>query len=364
MAARAPVSVLRGIDRSATGLNFVTCKSGLLSHPSISVSTFLAHTFWQSRYPLAKHRPSLQTATTRLATMLLCKLQSNHHDTNFTKANRIAPVCPSCSNMLTISTLKHHELAPSDQVHAGKNRFECRTCPYQMILDRRYYERKNMETKAAEDVLGGADSWKNVDKTEGMYIRRSRKKEKHAYMPQPNAHVKAANVAWPTSGRFKFAVPMSRRRVSTSVWSALPSGVRTDEVFGEQSNTQHEGINSSQRPRLRREPSHFRATARRSERKALVSFLRTILKRGPRPPTYAKLGQMPGGTIAYPALELAALSSKRPRRRFLGAQQTAASPSTNHEEKDIPRRSICVDGRPRILHNSILRKMKNQVGQM
>lgn len=25
-----------------------------------------------------------------------------------------------------------------------------------------------METKGAEDVLGGADSWKNVDKTEGM----------------------------------------------------------------------------------------------------------------------------------------------------------------------------------------------------
>lgn len=72
--------------------------------------------------------------------------------------------------MLTISTLKHHELSPSDQAHAGKNRFECRTCPYQMILDRRYYERKNMETKAAEDVLGGADSWKNVDKTEGKWL--------------------------------------------------------------------------------------------------------------------------------------------------------------------------------------------------
>ena len=38
-----------------------------------------------------------------------------------------------------------------------------------MILDRRYYERKNMETKGAEDVLGGADSWKNVDKTEGKH---------------------------------------------------------------------------------------------------------------------------------------------------------------------------------------------------
>ncbi|KAL1589507.1 hypothetical protein WHR41_01645 [Cladosporium halotolerans] len=79
--------------------------------------------------------------------------------------------CPSCSNMLTITTLKHHELAPSDLQHAGKNRFECRTCPYQMILDRRYYERKNMETKAADDVLGGADSWKNVDKTEAKCPR-------------------------------------------------------------------------------------------------------------------------------------------------------------------------------------------------
>lgn len=139
--------------------------------------------------------------------------------------------------MLTISTLKHHELAPSDQVHAGKNRFECRTCPYQMILDRRYYERKNMETKAAEDVLGGADSWKNVDKTEGMCSRMPWKERKHAYMRQPNAHVKAASVAWPTSDRFRFAVPTSRRRASTSVWSVLPSGARTDEAFDDYLDT-------------------------------------------------------------------------------------------------------------------------------
>jgi len=135
--------------------------------------------------------------------------------------------------MLTISTLKHHELAPSDQVHAGKNRFECRTCPYQMILDRRYYERKIMETKAAEDVLGGADSWKNVDKTEGTYMRSRRlwKTRTSAYTKQPNARVKAASVAWPTSDRFRSAVPMSRPRAFTSVWSVLPSGARTDEVF-------------------------------------------------------------------------------------------------------------------------------------
>lgn len=38
-----------------------------------------------------------------------------------------------------------------------------------MILDKRYFERKMMKSKEVEDVLGGADSWKNVDKTEGVY---------------------------------------------------------------------------------------------------------------------------------------------------------------------------------------------------
>ncbi|RMY81306.1 hypothetical protein D0861_08362 [Hortaea werneckii] len=64
--------------------------------------------------------------------------------------------------MLIISTIPHDH----DGTHGGKNRFECRTCPYQMILDRKYYERKNMDLKGAEDVLGGADSWKNVDQAE------------------------------------------------------------------------------------------------------------------------------------------------------------------------------------------------------
>jgi hypothetical protein len=135
--------------------------------------------------------------------------------------------------MLTISTLKHHELAPSDQVHAGKNRFECRTCPYQMILDRRYYERKNMETKGAEDVLGGADSWKNVDKTEGkldLCCERIIREMTRLTCEQRNVRVKAANVAWRILDRCKFAVLTSRRRVSTSVLSALQSGARTDEL--------------------------------------------------------------------------------------------------------------------------------------
>lgn len=69
--------------------------------------------------------------------------------------------------MLIVSQIPSFHTAPEDSMHIGKNRFECRTCPYQMVLDRRYYERKTMKLKDVGDILGGADSWKNVDQTEG-----------------------------------------------------------------------------------------------------------------------------------------------------------------------------------------------------
>ena len=39
-----------------------------------------------------------------------------------------------------------------------------------MLLDRRYYERRNFDrskVEAAEDVLGGEGSWENVDRSMG-----------------------------------------------------------------------------------------------------------------------------------------------------------------------------------------------------
>lgn len=60
--------------------------------------------------------------------------------------------------MLTISR------TPTDDGH-GPNRFECRTCPYQYLLDRPHFERKDFPRKRAEDVLGGADSLAALDKT-------------------------------------------------------------------------------------------------------------------------------------------------------------------------------------------------------
>jgi hypothetical protein len=59
---------------------------------------------------------------------------------------------------------------PSTEDYVGQNRFECLTCPYQFVINKRYYERKYMKKKEVEDILGGKGAWDNVDKTEGMDI--------------------------------------------------------------------------------------------------------------------------------------------------------------------------------------------------
>lgn len=99
-----------------------------------------------------------------------------------------------------------------------------------MILDRRYYERKNMETKGAEDVLGGADSWKNVDKTEGEHALEHDSRNQLSDWVQQNVHAKVASAVWRISDKCRFAVPTSPPQAFTSVWSVLRSGVRTDEL--------------------------------------------------------------------------------------------------------------------------------------
>ena len=69
--------------------------------------------------------------------------------------------------MLIASRIPHSSSGP-DHPSAGSNRFECRTCPYEFVLEKKgYYERKIMRQKAVADVLGGEDAWKNVDVTDG-----------------------------------------------------------------------------------------------------------------------------------------------------------------------------------------------------
>jgi DNA-directed RNA polymerase III subunit RPC11 len=56
---------------------------------------------------------------------------------------------------------------PTTEDHVGQNRFECLTCPYQFVINKRYFERKNIVKKEVEDILGGKDAWANVDQTQG-----------------------------------------------------------------------------------------------------------------------------------------------------------------------------------------------------
>ncbi|KAL2043228.1 hypothetical protein N7G274_004288 [Stereocaulon virgatum] len=75
--------------------------------------------------------------------------------------------CPCCSNSLTIS----RSSAPTASHPSGQNRLECRTCPYEFLIDKKYYERKEMKRKEVEDVLGGKGAWDNVDKTDAQCTR-------------------------------------------------------------------------------------------------------------------------------------------------------------------------------------------------
>ncbi|KAK8008888.1 DNA-directed RNA polymerase III subunit RPC10 [Apiospora marii] len=63
--------------------------------------------------------------------------------------------CPHCSNILTVS------LSPD----TGRNRLECRTCPYQHQITTPMFSRREFERKEREDVFGGPGEWDNADKT-------------------------------------------------------------------------------------------------------------------------------------------------------------------------------------------------------
>ncbi|KAE9975085.1 hypothetical protein EG328_000506 [Venturia inaequalis] len=71
--------------------------------------------------------------------------------------------CPTCSNLLTISRIPNTNL--NSRHLAGQNAFICSTCPYLYPLQKRYYERKTLQRKDVDDILGGADAWDNVDRT-------------------------------------------------------------------------------------------------------------------------------------------------------------------------------------------------------
>eukprot|EP00753_Platysulcus_tardus_P007244 PLAT14993.1.p1 GENE.PLAT14993.1~~PLAT14993.1.p1 ORF type:complete len:106 (+),score=36.70 PLAT14993.1:36-353(+) len=61
--------------------------------------------------------------------------------------------CPTCGNLLLV-----------DGADRGM-RFVCHTCPYKHLIRSAVRKKIPLVRKEVDDVLGGAEAWKDVDKT-------------------------------------------------------------------------------------------------------------------------------------------------------------------------------------------------------
>lgn len=99
---------------------------------------------------------------------------------------------------------------PTTEMNVDQNCFECLTCPYQFVINKRYYERKYMKRKEAEDILGGKDAWKNVDQTDGMTVLRNMAtRDRKLTMDQCNVQMRNAVMTRHTGTSCRFVVLMS-----------------------------------------------------------------------------------------------------------------------------------------------------------
>ena len=80
--------------------------------------------------------------------------------------------CPTCANiLLTEKTLSDF-------------RFFCKTCPYVFVVEQKFEHKMQLERKEVDDVLGGADAWKDVDATNVNCANYNHCKNNRAYFKQ------------------------------------------------------------------------------------------------------------------------------------------------------------------------------------
>ena len=66
--------------------------------------------------------------------------------------------CPTCANILLVEQGGHQD----------RLQFFCQTCPYVSIITQAVIQEVKLQRKQVDDILGGAEAWKNVPQTEGM----------------------------------------------------------------------------------------------------------------------------------------------------------------------------------------------------
>jgi DNA-directed RNA polymerase III subunit RPC11 len=131
---------------------------------------------------------------------------------------------------------------PTTEEYVGQNRFECLTCPYHFVINKRYFERKYMKKKEVEDILGGKDAWKNVDKTQGAftYIGYRGFRANHGMIVQcPNEKCRNDEAYWyqlqirsadePMTAFYKVCAGDGWRRADLLTVSSVPSVRRNGE---------------------------------------------------------------------------------------------------------------------------------------
>jgi DNA-directed RNA polymerase III subunit RPC11 len=78
--------------------------------------------------------------------------------------------CPRCGNLLIIEEGEVMEEVNDgeDEVAVGAVVFKCQTCPYQHEITHAFTNTVSTKKKEVDDVLGGDEAWKNVDRTEAI----------------------------------------------------------------------------------------------------------------------------------------------------------------------------------------------------
>lgn len=144
---------------------------------------------------------------------LTCKFNEDEEPETDGKTNTdYYPVCPNCSNVLTISRAD-----ASTKYPLGVNRFECRTCPYQYILKGGWTEKTPMKQKEVEDVFGGKEEFANADSMASKWTAAGILEEpwttsrmfKNLQFTQLNVLPRTAMGTVRTSSSFRFEVQMS-----------------------------------------------------------------------------------------------------------------------------------------------------------
>ncbi|KAG0093394.1 DNA-directed RNA polymerase III subunit RPC10 [Podila epicladia] len=67
--------------------------------------------------------------------------------------------CPTCSNLLLV------------QSDGAQQQLYCQTCPYIYPVVKTIVQRKTLDRKQVDDVLGSDEAWANVDQTEASCPR-------------------------------------------------------------------------------------------------------------------------------------------------------------------------------------------------